>query len=580
MIVTAELRSREKRALVLGKAKPDEATAAKAKEIEVAGQGLPVLGVSTLRLLEWMSRYYMAQEGLVLKTMFGEELFRKRRAATRRRPAAPQVPPGEEKTSIDKDLLAAFLGQGEGFRTTLLHAPSTLYERSFIAEAVKGRRGVIVLVPEVSKIPHFEAALRPVLGERLAVLHGELKRSERLSAYDRILSGEADAVLGTRMAVFAPLELSMIVVAGEESRSYKNEKFVRFNARDVAIKRASFEGARVLIASICPSAESYNNALTGKYGYLKTTGLRPRVKLVNMRRSKLQSPSVSKHLYDALSRTLKKGGQALVVANRLGHSVPACEDCGFVERCPYCQIALVLHKPTKTLRCHYCGYLKTPPESCPRCGGHGVRFLGSGLERVSEEIRALLPAAPFRVETREKEEGSPDAHLFMGTKRLLADHATRSLTKVAGVINPESPLFHPEFRSRERVFQELNYLAGKLSSDGVLFIQTSEPSLFARMKNLDYDRFMQAELYERRMLGYPPFSRIAVITVEGRAERIKLPEVEGISILGPVPKLTRRGKRVLTILVKAQLSEKLREGLREILKGIKAGNVTVDVDPA
>ncbi len=576
-LVLAELKKSVKRAVVLGKAGPVPGRVADLKEIKSAVPEGVVLGESLVRLLKWMSEYYLSPEGLVLKAMFGAGLFEKRkRKAARPKAAKPHQPlPVQE---IEKSRLNEFL-KPEGFGVHLLHAPSTAYERSFIRGAVSGQTGVIVLVPELSRIPIYEPFLREEFGERLCVLHGRLTGAQRADVYEKILSGGADIVLGTRLAVFAPFKrVSMLAVAEEESEHYKNEEYARYNARDVAIKRASVEGAKVLLTSICPGAESFANALRGKYRLLRPARKPIRVRLINSRKTPMKTPSISEGLHRGIMSALEKGAGAVIIANRLGHSVPVCEDCGHLEKCPSCGMAMVYHRPRRALRCAWCGHSKTAFEACPRCRGHNIKFLGSGLERFEDELKKLLPDTPVRTESAAREDGPSDARLVIGTKRAIPRKG-RGEVLAAGVINPEGAFFHPDFRARERVFRELCYLADRLTEGGTLYIQTSEPALLKNLKTLDYESFIKAELAERKILGYPPFSKTGLIMVEGPIKKLELPALENVEILGPAMRLIKKGEKASVLMVKASSSKELKEAFPAILKGIKAEKITVDIDP-
>jgi len=567
-IVLAELKKSLRRGLVLDAAGEAPAQTKEVREIVEKCALSPAL----LKLLAWMAEYYMADEGSVLKVMYGEELFEKpkRKEKTSYKGESLPAPPAE--ISPETALLEKILKGGQGFNAFLYKPPSTACEREFafylLNEFIKGaEKGAIILVPELSRISSYKEMLQSVCGERLSVFHGELTSAQRLREYQKMLSGESDIVLGTRLAVFAPLrKASLVIVTEEENPNYKNEEGVRFHARDVAVRRASFEGARVLLSSICPSAESYLNSLKGKYELMsiKKEEAKARVRVINMRRASLAAPSISEPLKKALAFPLIENKRAVLILNRLGHSVPFCEDCGYVERCPSCRIALTLHKKGKALRCHYCGFEKRSGETCPNCGGPHLKMLGAGVERLEEEL---------------KEMNLPAESLLMGTRAVLKELGDMQV-ETAGLLQPELAFYHPNFRSRERVFQEFMYLAEKLSPKGTLYVQTMEPELIRDMKELDYEKFIEGELAERKALGYPPYAKLALISLAGAKEgEIKL-HVQGAQVLGPAPRLTKRGKRVLGILVKAQSAKALRAAVKELLTEIRAKKITVDIDPA
>ncbi len=628
MIVEAELKKTTRRAIVIGarnaKDLPDRGfPAGSIKAVKSVVAGCPALSSPLLELIRWMAGYYMVPEGSVLKVMWGGEIFDEPTPGRKKGPKktkemrlpdthaelsgaehTPRLPAWDHFAGgLEK------LKQTCGYGAFLLHAGAP-QEMEFVLAAARDEKGVIVTCPERSGLGQYEAAFRPVFGERLCVLHGGLSPAQRRLAYARILKGEADVVLGTRVALFAPLKkASLIAFTGEENKNYKNQEDVRYGGREVAVMRAWLEKARVLLSSDCPSAESYMNTLKGKYGYIRFEKERPGIRVLKDARGKQGSQSlngsrlIDKSVGDALSRALQKGKSVLVLANRPGHSVPYCEECGHFERCPSCGTALVFHKEG-ALCCHYCGFSrKSAPETCGRCGSHSLKPLGAGIERLEEEIKMLLPTAALRIESgrKETEETQESAVIFLGTKKISKNTGTYGAA-AAALIHPESAFFQPGFRARERLFAEINHLAGRLSPGGTLFIQTKTPELFQTMKNLDYEAFMKTELEERKALGYPPFSKLAHIAIkkEGKGD-ISIPKTglnisgggnpqgsiagrdpagNNVEILGPVQKKDERGGEFYSILIKAPSAQELKKAIAGVLKSIKEGKITVDIDPA
>ncbi len=649
MLVEAELKKTTRRALVLARGGNGEDPAAQgrfqAKAVKsVLGDG-PAVSAPLLELLKWMAGYYMVPEGLVLKVMFGGGLFEKGKRAEAKRPEKSGV---ENETGGDFSPSALLNGPGElvrsglnrvrqaqGYRAFLLHAPGGPFEAGFVLEAAKDMRGVIVLCPERSRVMEYQGLMRPVFGRRLCVLHGGLSPAARRSVYAGILAGEADVVLGTRLAVFAPLKkVSLIAITGEEDSNYKNRQDVRYGAREVAVMRAYFEKARVLLASICPSAESRLNALRGKYEYQRYAGPKPVIRIISDSRNRAHGPSTGGNVMDgavagALARTLKRGGSALLVAGRHGHSVPLCEDCGHFERCPACGTALILHKAPKeggtggSLLCHHCGFGKAALEACARCGGLGLKLLGAGIERLSEEAARLMPGGDVSIKVApgrggktgplyqppQPEECGQSAVIYIGTKRISKIRGVfgAARPRVAALVYPESAFFRPDFRARERVFAEINHLADAIAADGQIIIQTKTPELFRAMKGLDYEGFMEAELEERKTLGYPPFSRLARIIIRPRGAKgsTPLPETKTTKalaapgpadgtqrgqystadprgaweVLGPAEGMDERGRKCLSVLVKAPTAKVLQKAVESVLESLPQGKVTVDIDP-
>jgi primosomal protein N' (replication factor Y) len=458
MMVRAEVGKTLRRGIVLRPAAELRGTATKPID-EVIGSG-PVISSATLKLLDWMSGYYFSLEGTVLKDMFPQEFFHE--VKPRRGVLPTEVKGPDLEYGLDDNAYKFLDGLRDNvakkkYKSYLLHASSTRYELSFLIEAIKGLRNVIILVPEHADIKHIAGIIGEAAGGGLAVYHGGLSRGKRSESLKKILSGEADIVLGSRSAVFAPLkEISLIAVLHEESTAYKAESGTRYNARDMAVKRGYLEGATVLLSSICPSLESYHNALSGKYSFVDSSGVsrRPKVRILHSKETRL---SVSKGMRDALKRTIAEGKRAMLYINRRGHSMLRCGDCGYMPTCLNCGIPMVLFKSKKLLKCGYCGLEARPPDACPECDAAGMDSAGVGLERVEEELKALSPVG---VESKQKkrleviiDEEHP-APLTIGTKLITRRPELSGRYSLAGVINGDAYRYIPDFRSTERAFQD------------------------------------------------------------------------------------------------------------------------------
>lgn len=573
MLVRAEIKKTLKTGIVAGPALNPPAKGL--KDIAETLGDVPALSEPMLRLIKWMSGYYFSTEGAVLKTVFPEEFWQLRPHPDARQ-AAGLMPPAP-MTTLPSQPLAEALREGakkKSYKAFLLHAPSTGHELSFLLEALGALGNVIVLCPELEELKAVSDEIGAVAGERLAVLHSGLKKKARREALERIISGRADIVLGSRMALFAPLkEVSLIAVLQEESVSYREEGGVRYGARDMAVMRGYFEKSVVLLSSICPSVESYHNALTGKYTLIEPPPQRrPKVRLIHIRGS--ESP-ISGKLIGAAFKRLEKKEPVMFLINRKGYSMLLCVDCGRLERCPACDIPLVFHKSEKALRCGYCGAGIRPPDLCADCGGL-MTPLGSGIERVEEELRRLF--SPVRGVSLPLE-------VMVGTKALTRRPALRGKFSLVGIINSDAFLHAPDFRSSERAFSELAYAAQTLRAGGEMIIQAKNPgaAFFSHARKLDFKGFYKSLLSERASLMYPPFGRMALLTFEGdkRPEGVMqaLPAglKEGMALLGPVLMLTKRGKKLWRLLIKAPSRKQLEGAVNGIKKRFKAG---VEVDPA
>ena len=446
------------------------------------------------------------------------------------------------------EALTAALGGGGG-EVFLLHGvtgsgKTEVFLRA-AAEALARGRQVLILVPEVSLVPQTLERVRRHLGPvRVVVAHSYLAGRERLDYWEKVVTGQADVVVGARSAVFAPLDrLGLIVLDEEHEDAYKQEEGApRYHAREVAAWRARHEKAVLVLSSATPSLESYHRALEGRYTLVslpERAGGRamPPVELVDMR-AELASGNrsvFSRRLQAALAETLRGGGQAILFLNRRGHSTfVLCRDCGWVARCPHCAVSLTFHRPEADLACHYCGHRAPAPDRCPGCGGHRVRYFGAGTQRLEDEVRTLFPGARVaRLDAdavRRRGEVDRILALFaagrtdvlVGTQMVAKGLDLPGVGLVAAV-SADSALHLPDFRSPERTFRLLVQAAGRAgrgSRPGRVIIQTYNPDhpAVAAASTHDYLSFARAEMEARRELGYPPFTHLVRVELSDRDE--------------------------------------------------------------
>lgn len=583
MLVSAEIRRSVKRAVVLRpQFKPPEGVLKEIKFVESEG---PVLSGPMLRTIEWMAEYYFSNEGSVLKSILPREFFervkarRPRHAVSEEQASYSPGSPGEEDLEAIRQIRDNI--RKRHYKTFLYHAPSTRGELSFVLEAIKDIDNVIVLVPEHTGMKYIESAMRDVAGERLVQYHGGLSKGARSEAIEKILSGDGDVVLGSRSAVFAPLrKVSLIVVLHEDNAAYKADSGIRYNARDMAVLRGFEESATVLLTSICPSVESWHNASSGKYTLVEgaSRAARPEVRVMDTRRTK---GAIARKLREAAGSRMAKDGRVMFVVNRGGYSMLRCSDCQHVVSCSGCNVPLIYHKRDKSLRCQYCGAVGPPPGTCPSCGGL-LEPAGAGIERVMEELGELRPAEAagslgVLSDTEEK--------LIVGTKRAARYEAGEGFT-VSALLNADSYRYVPDFRATERAFRELLYLADKTAPGGQLFVQTANPRsrLFSHLRRFDFRGFYREELAERKALGYPPYTRMVLLSgATGLAGAFSTEtgpaNFNGVDVLGPVPAMTKRGKKISKLLLKSSSRKALRAALSRILRSKYSREITVDVDP-
>lgn len=584
------------------------------KDILAVHDTVPILSSGMIRLLQWMSDYYIAEQGLVLKNILPKAILttpmvRRPRAVKPRQIQTPTAFRNHlDEVPVDGTLVNTVRSaiSTPSYRTFLLCAHSARYADAFLLKCIAGARNGIILVPEISSLHKLYDLLVESFGQRICLYHGELGHRRRRETFQRILSQQSDIVLGTRSAVFAPLKkISFLAVLGEHSTSYKQESSPCYNGRDVAVMRGYFEKCTVLLSSISPSIESLFNCEAGKYTLLKPQGDSPsrRVKIIDMRYEKQIKPYISKTVIDSATKHLKEGGRIMIAANRRGYAtLLECPDCNYVEECPVCKIPLVFHKQDMSMKCHYCGFVRAPaPELCSKCSGHRVRMLGSGTQRIQEDIEHILGEKGFRLDSdtvgkksavREKAiVNSPyESRILIGTKMITRRLNSDPLFSMAAMLNADSLLNLPDFRSTERAYQEIRAVMDMIESGGEILIQTNMPQhyVFKSLKANDPSIFVREELLRRKPLLYPPFSRLTVITCisggelsNALVEKIRM--IDGdCEALGPSVSKNKKGYFEYTFLLKSPHRSALHATAKSIVGMLRTSRnvrVRADVDP-
>ncbi len=510
-------------------------------------------------------------------------------------PALTLVPDQEEALAG----IVAGIDVGQ-FSPFLLHGVTasgkTEVYLSAAAHALAQGRQVLVLAPEIALTHPVAQAFRRRFGSRVALLHSGLSEAFRVDQWRRIMVGEVDIVVGARSAVFAPLpHLGLVVVDEEHDPSYKQEGGLLYQARDVALYRGKLAGAAVVLVSATPQVTSCYYAREGKYRYLKldrrvTPQTLPEIRLVDLKtqRGDKSLKVISRPLHNALAEVLSRGEQALLFLNRRGYARAVfCLFCGQVFQCRQCSVALTHHQDQDRLVCHYCGYTEAVPEHCPHCQSSAIKRYGVGTEKVESEVKRLFPTARVARLDRDTAPHSGRAltvlnafaagevDFLVGTQMITKGHHFPQVTLV-GVIAADLSLFFPEYHAGERTFQLLSQVAGRAgrgAAKGTVLIQTYQPDhyVFQTVQSQDYDSFFQQEMEIRRQLGYPPFTRLALVRLNGPRDeavareakrlaaalenlRTRDPDLRSrVRILGPAPAgLTRlQGRYRWQILIKS-----------------------------
>ena len=601
---------------------------------------LTVLQAETLRRLagvpEGLSSAALQQDGIRLATLrrlAARGLVAVRQERLERDPweaASVEPPPLRELTSEQQDATARLerLLDCGAFRAAVLHGvtgsgKTEIYLRLAARAVAQGRR-TLVLVPEIALTPQVARQFRAAFGARVAIQHSALAAGERHDQWHRIRRGEIDVVVGTRSAVFAPLDrLGLIVVDEEHDTSYKQEESPRYHGRDVAVLRGQRAGALVVLGSATPSLESYENSERGRYERVVLARRvldRPlaRVRVVDLREEYAEvGPDVvlSRSLQAAVADRLARGEQTLLLLNRRGLATAVfCRQCGHILDCRNCSVSLTVHA-TRHGRaralCHYCGYTMGVPTTCVRCAAPYLEQAGFGTARVQEEVARLFPgirAARVDRDTMvrrgavERILGAfsrQEVDLLVGTQMIAKGHDFPKVTLV-GVVSADMGLGLADFRAAERTFQLLTQVvgrAGRGERSGEALVQTIHPEHYSiRLAcDQDYAAFFLEERRYRAALRYPPVVTLvnvvvrqpslseALLRAADLAERLRRAAGNRFGVLGPAPApLTRlRGEYRAQLFLKGRNRRLMREALAEALQasGDQRRRITVDVDP-
>ena len=499
---------------------------------------------------------------------------------------------GSGKTEVYMELIAKYLGKG-----------------------LKS----IVLVPEISLTPQLIKRFEERFGNNIALLHSALSDGEKYDEYRRIVRGEVDIVIGARSAVFAPLNnLGLIIIDECHSDSYKQDNSPKYNAKDVAFKRATDLGVKVVLGSATPMLEEYARGLKGVFN-LVTLDKRvngkslPLVELIDMNKEiKTAKGHFSLPLIAEIKKTIEAKEQAILLLNRRGYSsFVTCSNCGAAVKCPNCDITLTYHKSSNILRCHYCGYATKYQTVCPNCHEKSLKDLGVGTEKIEEELNTLFPSARvlrMDIDTTSKKGAhkkiveafaNGDADILLGTQMVSKGLDFPNVTLV-GVINADTSLMLPDFRSSEKTFALLSQVsgrAGRSTKDGKVIFQTYNKDNYAikYAKENDYLSFYKEEMQARKLMKYPPYYYLVSLNISSRdsnlalieakkCERVCLKYLDKTIILGPSPASIFKKQNIYhyQLILKYQYQDNIYQVLEKLVNyyaAINKVNLEVDFNP-
>ena len=533
----------------------------------------------------------------------------------------------EQKTAYN-NLLAQYNG-GKGGVALLFGVTGsgkTLVYLKLIDAIISQSKNVIVMVPEIALTPQTLNIFSQRYGSNIAVFHSALSLGERADEWRRVKKGEVSIVIGTRSAVFAPLEnIGLIIIDEEQENTYKSDQSPRYHAKDVARFRCSKHNALLVLSSATPSVESYAAAKEGRYslnvlGSRYGTAILPEVVTVDMREEVIRgnNSEISSIMLGALEENLQSDKQSIIMINRRGYNTfAACKSCGMVITCPSCSISMRYHNANKRLMCHYCGFSQPFTDTCTNCGKKDVRYSGFGTQKIEDEITALLPLAKvLRMDTdttmsrlsheRKFEQfANGEFNILLGTQMVAKGLDFENVT-LAGVVSIDHQLYNDDYRSMESAFSLLTQVVGRSGRGkykGKAIIQTFTPEneIIRLAAKQDYDKYYQTEIQIRKLLTYPPFCDICLYCFVGENEMKvkaaslfvfkKLKEMTSenyrdlkLIVLGPVAarvaKVNNRYR--YRIIIKCHNSNRFRQMIRELINVFDTqntfSNVTAYID--
>jgi len=495
---------------------------------------------------------------------------------------------------------------------------------NLVKENLKEGKSSIILVPEISLTPQMIEIFKGRFGKEVALFHSKLSEGERYDEWYRVKEGKAKVIIGARSALFLPAkELGLIVIDEEHESSYKSEQNPKYNTREVAEFIGKIKSAKVILGSATPLIETYYRAISGE---IKLIELKSRVNnremppmdIVDMR-SELKSGNISmfsRKLLVEIKEALDRKEQIILFLNRRGYSTfVSCRSCGYVFKCPSCDVSLTYHK-NNFLVCHYCGFGKKQDKTCPKCSSKYVKFFGAGTEKVEEEIRKYFKEAKvLRMDvdtTRNKNSHekiynsfkNKEADILIGTQMISKGLDFDNVT-VVGVLAADSSLNIPDYKSSERTYQIITQVAGRAGrgdKKGKVIVQTYNPSHYALLysQKYDYEGFYREEFTTRGLMNYPPFGKILLINVSSKNEGLLidfmnktkdeilklLKEKRDIDVLGPVPCVISKIKENFRwqIILKGELELELNNDIKEMIYNLNKNNyneirVSIDINP-
>lgn len=512
--------------------------------------GSPVINSKLVEFIMWVSDYYLALPGEVMKAAIpSSEDFAYASAGKKKKESVKEESHVETELAVlsrvQEETLEHIRSSFSDDRVVLLHGVTSSGKTEIyihlIQEQISRGFQVVYLLPEISLTTQITERLKRYFGDRMGVFHSRMSKKKRMEVWRNAADGSLSLILGVRSSLFLPyVRLGLVIVDEEHDTSYKqNDPAPRYHARDAAIMLSKIHRADTLLGSATPSVESYHNAITGRYA-LSELNVRygevmmPEMVVADLRSARKKGMTYfTPSLLKAITEAVSKNEQVILFQNRRGFSpYLMCSDCGWVHRCSNCSVSYTWHKGRGRMECHHCGRSEAVPVQCPQCGSATLRAMGLGTEKVEEEIKLLFPGirvARMDHDTTRRERAaseilsafaSGETDILIGTQMISKGLDFEKLT-VVGILDADSMLWFPDFRAFERSFQLIEQVsgrAGRRNSRGKVIIQTADPShiIIRQAVRHDYKGMCSQQIEERELFGYPPFTKIIKIVIRHR----------------------------------------------------------------
>jgi primosomal protein N' (replication factor Y) len=527
------------------------------KEVMEAPDEGPAVLPSQLRFWEWIAQYYLCTPGEVYKAAMPSPMkdADKRPGNRRRRRKEEEAETTGEchpLNAAQQTAYEAILSAFDQKDVCLLHGVTSSGKTEIyihlIQQALQQGRQVLYLLPEIALTTQITARLKHVFGDRIGIYHSKFTDAQRVEIWQKQLSDMPyKVILGVRSSVFLPFQrLGLVIVDEEHENTYKQqEPAPRYHARSAAIMLASHFKAKVVLGTATPSVESYYNARTGKYALVELTERYhdiqlPQIEVVDvhdLKRRRLMTDPFSPRLIEEMRGALERHEQVILFQNRRGFApMIECNTCGWVPRCDSCDVSLTYHKGLHRLTCHYCGHTYTVPTVCPACNGTELQNRGFGTERIEDDVKALFPEArvarmdldttrsrtAYERIIRNFQQGETD--ILIGTQ-MVSKGLDFERVSVVGILNADTLLTYPDFRSYERAYQLMEQVAGRAGrkhKQGLVILQTKQPDLpvIHHVMHHDFEQLYLEQIAERQLFRYPPFYRLIYVYLKHRKEEV------------------------------------------------------------